>query len=246
MPAKISMQHIYKGCFFEKPLHGPPLMILHLLLSFQWSWTLNWNSKNFKTKEDFHIKVSSRFKLKINKGIIKNGNMEFIETKVRRGTVRISAARFGDLSPVGLLFEPFVDQYFALATLKFGYFLGYFSKIVIKTCLNRFLAWFSELWCRYFWILGGLWCRSFEIFKLLWCRSFGVFKNLVTFCSNFLAALVRIQLQTFGQRHHIKTTEKVFQKARYSSQNLISDFLFHTYSDHHLNSRINIMVFRWW
>ena len=68
------------------------------------------------------------------------------------------------------------DQYFALATSKFGYFLGYFSKIVIKTCLNRFLAWFLELWCRYFWILGGL-----------WCRSFGVFKNLATFSSNFLA-----------------------------------------------------------
>ena len=51
-----------------------------------------------------------------------------------------SAARFGDLSPFGRLFEPFGDQYFSLATLKFGYFLGYFSIIVIKTCLNRFLA----------------------------------------------------------------------------------------------------------
>ena len=110
-----------------------------------------------------------------------------------------SAARFGDLSPFGRLFEPFGDQYFSLATLKFGYFLGYFSIIVIKTCLNRFLAWFSELWCRCFWILGGLWCRSFEIFKLLWCRSFGVFKNLATFCSNFLAALVSLLWHDFAQ-----------------------------------------------
>ena len=100
-----------------------------------------------------------------------------------------SAARFGDLWPFGLFFEPFGRQYFALATLKCSYFLGYFSKMVIKTCLNMFLAWFSELWCRYFWILEGFWCRSFEIFKLLWCRSFGVFKNLAFFCSNFLAAL---------------------------------------------------------
>ena len=41
-----------------------------------------------------------------------------------------SAGRFGDLEPFGLLFEPFGDQYFDLAILKFGYFLGYFPKIV--------------------------------------------------------------------------------------------------------------------
>ena len=39
-----------------------------------------------------------------------------------------SAARFGDLSPFGRLFEPFGDQLFDLAILKFGSFLGYFSK----------------------------------------------------------------------------------------------------------------------
>ena len=44
-----------------------------------------------------------------------------------------SAARFGNLSPFGLLFEPFGNQYFALATWQFGYFLGYFWKIVKRT-----------------------------------------------------------------------------------------------------------------
>ena len=39
-----------------------------------------------------------------------------------------SAARFGNLSPFGLLFQPFGDQYFALATWEFGDFLGYFLK----------------------------------------------------------------------------------------------------------------------
>ena len=79
-----------------------------------------------------------------------------------------------------------------MTTLKFGYFLGYFSKIVKKPCLNRFIAWLLELWCKYFWLLGGLWCGSLDIFKLLWCRSFGFYKNLATFCSNFLAVLPRI------------------------------------------------------
>ena len=40
----------------------------------------------------------------------------------------ISAARFDNLSPFGLLFEPFGDQYFALATWQFGFFLGDFLK----------------------------------------------------------------------------------------------------------------------
>ena len=39
-----------------------------------------------------------------------------------------SAARFGDLLPFGLLFQPFGDQYFDLATWEFGDFLGYFLK----------------------------------------------------------------------------------------------------------------------
>ena len=43
-----------------------------------------------------------------------------------------SAARFGNLSPFRLLFEPFGDQYFALAAWQFGKFLGYFWKIVKK------------------------------------------------------------------------------------------------------------------
>ena len=106
-----------------------------------------------------------------------------------RSLFGISAARFGDLEPFGRFFEPFGAQYFDLAILKFGSFLGSFLKIVKKTCLNRFLTKILELWCRYFWLLGGLWCRSFEILKLLWCRSFEVFKNLAIFCSNFLAAL---------------------------------------------------------
>ena len=56
--------------------------------------------------------------------------------KISFAYVDTSAARFGNLYPFGLLFELFGDRYFALATLKFGYF----SKIVIKTCLKRFLA----------------------------------------------------------------------------------------------------------
>ena len=39
----------------------------------------------------------------------------------------VSAARFGNLLPFGLLFEPFGDQYFALVTFQFGYFLGYLA-----------------------------------------------------------------------------------------------------------------------
>ena len=42
----------------------------------------------------------------------------------------ISAARFGDLSPFGRLFEPFGDQNFVLGTLKFGDFLGNFEKLL--------------------------------------------------------------------------------------------------------------------
>ena len=45
-----------------------------------------------------------------------------------RLSAEISAARFGDLSPFGLLFQPLGNQYFALATWKFGNFLGYFLK----------------------------------------------------------------------------------------------------------------------
>ena len=85
------------------------------------------------------------------------------------------------------LFEPFGDQFFDLAILKFGSFSGYFSKQFIRTCLNRFLAKILELWC-----------RSSVILKLLWCRSFGVFKNLATFCSNFLAALTVPALTFFS------------------------------------------------
>ena len=43
-----------------------------------------------------------------------------------------SAARFGNLYVFQLLNEPFGDQYFALLTLKFGYILGKFEKIVKK------------------------------------------------------------------------------------------------------------------
>ena len=43
-----------------------------------------------------------------------------------------SAARFGNLLPFGQLFEPFGDQSFVLATLKFGDLLVDFSKIVKK------------------------------------------------------------------------------------------------------------------
>ena len=53
-----------------------------------------------------------------------------------------SAARFGDLWPFGQLFEPFDDQFFDLAILKFGSFLGsflgYFSNKFKKSCLNCF------------------------------------------------------------------------------------------------------------
>ena len=60
--------------------------------------------------------------------------------KISKRQQIISATRLGNLLPFGLLFEPFGNQYFALATWQFGYFLGYFWKIVKKTCLNRFLA----------------------------------------------------------------------------------------------------------
>ena len=43
--------------------------------------------------------------------------------------VKISAARFRDLSPFGQLFEPFGDQHFAMATWQFGYFLGLLFKM---------------------------------------------------------------------------------------------------------------------
>ena len=56
-----------------------------------------------------------------------------------------------------LLFERLGDQYFALVTLNFCYTWGFFSKIVVKYCLNRILAWFSGLWCLHFRILGCLW-----------------------------------------------------------------------------------------
>ena len=56
-----------------------------------------------------------------------------------------SAARFGDLEPFGQIFEPLGAQYFDLAILKFSSFLGSFSKIVKKTCLNRFLTKILEL-----------------------------------------------------------------------------------------------------
>ena len=46
---------------------------------------------------------------------------------------RYSAVRFGNLESVGLLFEPFGNHYFDLATSIFGYFLFYFTKIVKKT-----------------------------------------------------------------------------------------------------------------
>ena len=62
-----------------------------------------------------------------------------VSVKKSRGKSKFfvsSAARFRYLSPFGLPFEPFGDQYFALATLQFGYFLGYFWKIVKKPCLN--------------------------------------------------------------------------------------------------------------
>ena len=56
--------------------------------------------------------------------------------KPSAGREKSSAARFGDLEPFGLLFEPFGDKYFALATKKFGYLLCYFS----KKFMDRFLA----------------------------------------------------------------------------------------------------------
>ena len=46
-------------------------------------------------------------------------------------------------------FEPFDDQYFASATLKFGYFLCHFSKLVWNLFKQVFLARFLGLW--YFW-----------------------------------------------------------------------------------------------
>ena len=56
----------------------------------------------------------------------------------------ISAARFGNLEPFGLLFKPFGD--FAWGTLKFGNFLSDFSKIVKKTVfllkLSGSTAWY--------------------------------------------------------------------------------------------------------
>ena len=39
-----------------------------------------------------------------------------------------SAAKFGNWSPFGLLFEQLATKFWALATWHFGYFLGYFLK----------------------------------------------------------------------------------------------------------------------
>ena len=64
-----------------------------------------------------------------------NMSVNFLDTvSLLLLVVIISAARFGDLSPFGLLFQPFGDQYFALATWEFGNFLGYFTKLT----QNRF------------------------------------------------------------------------------------------------------------
>ena len=50
----------------------------------------------------------------------------FVEHQAPSNGEANRAVRFGDLLPFGLLFEPFGDQYFDLAILKFGSFLGYF------------------------------------------------------------------------------------------------------------------------
>ena len=52
-------------------------------------------------------------------------------------SIRISVARFGNLKPFGLLFEPFGNQYFALTTLKISHFLSYLYKIVKKPYQNQ-------------------------------------------------------------------------------------------------------------
>ena len=58
-----------------------------------------------------------------------------------------SAARFGYLESFVLLFEPFGNQYFDLATLKFGYFSKFFKKpiltilsIIFKALMYIFLT----------------------------------------------------------------------------------------------------------
>ena len=51
-----------------------------------------------------------------------------IAKEMEQEVTMTSAARFGDLLPFGLLFQPFGDQYFDLATWKYGDYLSYFLK----------------------------------------------------------------------------------------------------------------------
>ena len=59
-----------------------------------------------------------------------NMSVNFLDTvSLLLLVVIISAARFGDLAPFGLLFQPFGDQYFDLATWEFGDFFGLLFKM---------------------------------------------------------------------------------------------------------------------
>ena len=54
----------------------------------------------------------------------------------------ISAARFGNLEPFGLLFKPFGD--FAWGTLKFGDFSKNVKKLFFLLKLSGSTAWYTE------------------------------------------------------------------------------------------------------
>ena len=102
--------------------------------------------------------------------------------------VSTSAARFGDFSPFGLLFEPFGDKNFALATWQFGYFFVNLSGSLVST---EFLVWQeilqrgSELRnpldnTRIF-TMSGIRRPRFESHSKVQYRSLGVRNNLWLF-----------------------------------------------------------------
>ena len=94
---------------------------------------------------------------------------------------------------------------------KLGYFWPKFATNIFFWLLGLFgYFWkFGKNWfCLYFFVI---WCKYFGFSKVLWCRSFGVFYNLASFCSNFLATLIRVvynityflQLEEISQESYI-------------------------------------------
>ena len=117
------------------------------------------------------------------------GNMLGIVYCLTLFRILLGTSRKGEL---GYFWPKFAINIFFWLLGLFGYFWKYWEKLV--------LALFLCVWCKYF---------GFS--KVLWCRSFGVFYNLASFCSNFLATLIRVvynityflQLEEISQESYI-------------------------------------------